>query len=151
MKIKMNFRYQILSVLIFSFFIQSCSNVRLISDYDEITDNTTNELQEKVSAFFIKMEREIGTDSAKYEYYISFYDNAKVDIEILTVRANAAEKNEIVQKQIKALGMMIRDLEKLHKIGFVSPAQIEPLRQPFNSAFTAIIKLQMALKRGDAK
>lgn len=138
-------------VSVLSIFFQSCSNIRLISDYDEITDVTVNELQRKVSGFFVKMERVIGTDSAKYENNISFYDDAKVDLDILSVRAKAFEKNTIMEKQVRALSQMFTDLEKLHKIGFVDVSQIEPLKQPFNSAFTAIIKLQMALKRGESK
>ncbi|MBV6477838.1 MAG: hypothetical protein HGGPFJEG_00582 [Ignavibacteria bacterium] len=149
---KSNYIFRFFIIISFlSFLLQGCSNIRLISDYDEITDVTVNNLQRNVSAFFVKMERTIGTDSAKYENNIAFYDDAKVDLDILSVRAKAFEKNGIVEKQVKALSQMFSDLESLHKIGFVDASQIEPLKQPFNSAFTAIIKLQMALKRGDGK
>ena len=129
--------------------LTSCGHIRLISDYDEITDKTVTALQEKVSTFLVKIESEIGTDEAKYENYKQFYLDAKVDLNTLKVRADAIEKNKIVQDQITALTSMIDSLEKLHKIGFASTEQIEALKQPFNSAFTAIIKLQMGLKRGE--
>lgn len=129
--------------------LSACGHVRLISDYDEITDKTVTALQEKVSAFFVKVESDIGTDQAKYENHKQFYQDAKVDLNTLKVRADAIEKNKIVQDQIAALTSMIDNLEKLHKIGFFSVEQIEPLKQPFNSAFTAIIKLQLGLKRGE--
>lgn len=132
----------------FLLLFQSCSSVKLISDYDEITDNTVTQLQRNTSNYFVVLERTVGTPKADYENYISFFDNAKIDLNTLEIRTAALEKNEIVQEQISELKKMIENLEKLHKLGFSSAEMIEPLQQPFNSAFTAIIKLQMALKRG---
>ncbi len=129
--------------------VTSCTSVRLISEYDEITDKAVTALQKKVSRIFVKLESEIGTDKAAYENYKGFYQTAKVDLNTLKVRADAIDKNKIVQDQIVALTSMLDNLEKLHKIGFYSVDQIIPLKQPFNSAFTAIIKLQMELKRGE--
>jgi hypothetical protein len=128
---------------------QSCTSIRLISDYDEITDRTVTELQEKVSNYFVKLERTIGTDDAKYENYVQQFDEIKVNLNTLEVRAAAFDKNRIVQEHVKELKNMVNNLEALHKIGFSSYDQSKPLIQPFNSAFTAIIKLQLALKRGE--
>lgn len=136
-----------LSIIIL--FLSSCSSIRLISDYDEITDKTVTALQEKVTMFFVKMESEIGTDQAKYENYKQFYQDAKVDLTTLKIRADAIDKNKIVQEQVAELTNMLGNLEKLHKIGFNSPELVKPLEQPFNSAFTAITKLQLGLKRGE--
>lgn len=129
----------------------SCASVRLISDYDEITDKTVTAVQEKVSAFFVKMESEAGTEAAEYENYRTFYQEVKVDLTTLKIRADAIEKNKIVQDQISELTRMLDNLEKLHKLGFPSAEVLKPLEQPFNSAFTAIIKLQLGLKRGENK
>lgn len=131
--------------------ITSCSSIRLISDYDEITDKAVTALQEKVSRFFVKVDSQIGTDSAKYEYHKAFYQDVKVDLNTLKIRADAIDKNTIVQNQIAELTTMTDKLEQLHKIGFATVDQLKPLRQPFNSAFTAIIKLQLGLKRGEQK
>lgn len=132
-----------------SILISSCTSVRLISEYDEITDKAVTALQEKVSRFFVKIESEVGTDQAEYENYKQFYQDTKVDLKTLKVRADAIDKNNIVQDQIAELTKMIDNLERLHKAGFASVELIEPLEQPFNSAFTAIIKLQLGLKRGE--
>lgn len=129
--------------------LTSCSTIRLISEYDEITDKAVTSLQEKVSGFFVKMESDIGTKQASYENYKMFYQEAKVDLSTLKIRADAIDKNKIVQNQIVELTSMLGNLEKLHKMGFSSLEQIKPLEQPFNSAFTAIIKLQLGLKRGE--
>lgn len=131
--------------------VTSCSSIRLISDYDEITDKAVTALQEKVSRFFVKVDSQIGTDSAKYDNYKAFYQDVKVDLNTLKIRADAIDKNTIVQNQIAELTNMTDKLEQLHKIGFATVDQLKPLRQPFNSAFTAIIKLQLGLKRGEQK
>lgn len=130
-------------------FFNSCQTVRLISEYDEITDKATTSLQEKVSKYFVKLERAIGTDNARYEKFKDFFEDTQVDINTLQVRAAAIDKNEIVIEQINLIQKMLNNLEALHKLGFNSMQQITPLKQPFNAAFTAIIKLQMGLKRGE--
>jgi glycerol-3-phosphate responsive antiterminator len=66
----------------------------------------------------------------------------------LKIRTNAIDNNEIVQQQLAELTKMVSDLEQLHKRGFVSIDLLTPLRNSFNSAFTALVKLQLALKRG---
>lgn len=136
-------------VFVFLLIFQSCSSVRLISEYDEITDKTVTQLQKNVSNYFVKLERTLGTEAAKYNNFISFFDDAKVDLSTLEIRAAAIDKNRIVQTQITELKKMLNNLEALHKIGFSSYEQLKPLKQPFNSAFTAIVKLQLALKRGE--
>ena len=139
-------------LLIFISFIlvlQSCSSIRLISEYDEITDKTVTELQEKVSGYFVTLERTIGTNEAQYDNFVQNFDEIKIDLNTLEVRAAAFDKNSIVQKQVAELKKMIKNLESLHKLEFKTYDQIKPLRQPFNTAFTSIIKLQLALKRGE--
>lgn len=136
------------SLLFFVSFIISCSSVKLISDYDEVTDKTVTEMQRNVANYFVVLNRVIGTEDANYQNFIPFFDTTKVDLNTLEVRANAIDKNEIVQQQLAELKKMIQNLEQLHKLGFTSAETIEPLQQPFNTAFSSIIKLQMALKRG---
>ena len=50
--------------------VTSCSSIRLISEYDEITDKAVTAFQEKVSKTFVKLESEVGTDQVKYENYV---------------------------------------------------------------------------------
>lgn len=140
---------QISIVLSIFLIVQSCTSVRLISDYDEITDKTATELQEKVSNYFVKLERTVGTNEADYNNFVESFDEFKVDLNTLEVRAAAFDKNRIVQEQVLQLKVMVLKLEELHKKGFATYDQIKPLRQPFNSAFTSIAKLQLALKRGE--
>jgi hypothetical protein len=130
----------------FFFVVSSCTSIRLISDYDEITDKAMNALQEKVTKTLVKLDANIGTNETAYEKYKGFYEEVKVDLNTLQIRTNAIDKNEIEQRQVQELSTMIDNLEKLHKLGFNSLDQIKLLKQPFNAAFTALTKLQIAKK-----
>ena len=151
MKIRINtlslFKPIFLSILIATI-LQSCT-LRLISSYDETTDLTVAKMQKSVSNYFVKLERTVGTDAAKYENYIQVFDELKVDLNTLEIRLAAQPKSNIVSKQIGELAKMVNNLESLHKAGLDTYDQIKPLRQPFNSAFAAILRLQLALKRGE--
>jgi hypothetical protein len=132
---------------------QSCTSIRLISEYDEITDKTVTEVQEKVSSYFVKLENSVGTKESSYKNYEEQFEQIKIDLNTLEVRAKAIDKNRIVIKQVEELKNMIANLEKLHKSfgenGYQSYDLIKPNLNSFNIAFTAIIKLQLALKRGE--
>ena len=140
-------RLTMLSLLIV--LLTACSGIRLISEYDDITDKKVTELQDKFAKHFVTLERIIGTPEAVYENFIPFYDDVKSEMRTLTIRANAIDKNDIVIKQLKFLDQNIADLEALHKLGFSKTSEIVPIRNAFETSFTSIIKLQMALKRGE--
>lgn len=127
----------------------SCAPVRLIGNYDQTTDQTVTALQQKVSMAFVKLQSEAGTQQANYQNYKQFYEAAKVDLNTLKIRASAIDDNKIVQQQIQELTTMVDNLERLHKIGLTNYELVKPLKQPFDSAFSGIIKLQLALKRGE--
>ena len=134
---------------LFILVLYSCSGIRLISEYDDITDKKVTELQDKFAKHFVTLERIIGAKEAAYENFIPFYDDVKSEMRTLTIRANAIDKNDIVIKQLKFLDQNIADLEALHKLGFSKTSELLPLRNAFETSFTSIIKLQMALKRGE--
>ncbi len=139
-------RTLLLSYLTLSIF--SCNSVHLISEYDEVTDKAVTALQEKVSRFFVEVNENLGTDKANYTHYQSFYREVKINLTTLQIRANAMEKNELVQQQLRALKQLMSDLESMHKTGFPNQAALDLSEQAFNRTFTAILKLQLALKRG---
>jgi len=128
--------------------LMSCTSVRLISDYDEITDKAVTALQEKVSRFFVQLSDELGTEQAAYVNYKNFYRDVKVDLASIQIRANAIDKNDIVQQQLESLKKVLTDMEALHKIGIRNTQVLQTAEQACNRSFTAIIKLQLALKRG---
>ena len=126
--------------------LYGCSSVRLIQEYDEITDQKLTSLQEKMARFFVKMERQVGLPESNYEKYIDFYDDVKTELSVLEVRSRAIPKSEIVQQQLKSVQSQVSNLEKLQKLGFNSYEELTPIRNALDNSFAAIIQLQMSLK-----
>ena len=134
------------SLLIFSFFI-SCSGIRLIQDYDSISDNRINSLQEKTAKFFIKIDRQFGKPDLNYDNFISFYDDSKADINVLLVRNRALYKTSITQQQLESLLIQFNSLELLHKKGLNSKEEINIIKSAIENSFTAILQFQLSLKK----
>lgn len=139
-------RYLSLFAPILFIFLYSCSSVRLIQEYDEITDQKLTALQEKIARFFVRMDRQIGFPESNYVNYIDFYDDVKTELSVLEVRSRAIPKSDIVQQQLQSVQSQVTNLEKLHKLGFNSYEEIVPIRNALNNSFAAIIQLQMSLK-----
>jgi len=123
-----------------------CISVRLIADYDRKIDDGITELQRKTEAFLIKMERIAESPEGTYPRHIGFYDEVKVDLSALKVRADAVALNDVTSQQIELLQDSFRKLEEQHQKG-LKKVMIESVRQSLNSQFTAILKLEVAKKR----
>ena len=132
-------------ILVVLSIISGCS-VMMISDYDEKTDTAVTELQKQVETFFVTVESQVGLPECKYEDHKSFYQDSKIAISAIEVRARALPKNEITIKMVGLLIDSLNSLEELHKLGCLSSGQIAPLRSNFNTSFTAILKLELAKK-----
>jgi Xaa-Pro aminopeptidase len=133
---------------LFSFlvFLFSCAEVKLIQEYDAVSNHKINILYDKATKFFVKLKRNIGLPENRFEKHIDFYDDLKSDIHILETRTKAIDKSAIVQKQINSLDIQIQTIEQLHKAGFKSKEEIELIQSAFDQTMTAILKLQVALK-----
>ena len=110
--------------------------VKLISDYDETTDRAVSALQRKTESHLVTLENVEN-------------DEAKIDVSAITVRAAAIPKNDITTKETQLLLSSLENLEKLHKISCLSKDQIALLRSHFNTSYTAILKLELAKRRGE--
>ena len=135
-----------LLVLIFS--LSGCS-ITLISSYDENTDKAVTKLQKDFETFFVTVDGQAGLPECKYDNHKKFYQNSKVAISAIAVRAKAIPKNEITVEQVGLLEESLLSLEKLHKIDCFSNDQVVNLRSSFNTSITAILKLELAKKRGE--
>jgi hypothetical protein len=122
-----------------------CS-IRLISEYDKKIDDGVTDLQKKTEAFLIKMERIAETPEGVYAKHVGFYDNVKVDLSLLKVRADAIALNDLTSKQIDLLQDSFKSLEEQHKKG-LKAVMIESIRQSLNTQFTSILKLEVSKKR----
>jgi hypothetical protein len=123
--------------------------VKLISSYDETTDIAVSALHKKTETHLLKLEALDGLPECKYENHRAFYEQAKVEVSSIAVRAAAIPKNEITTEQVTLLAKNVDTLEKLHKIACLSREQVMPLRIQFNSSFTGILKLELAKRRGE--
>ncbi|MBS0497948.1 MAG: hypothetical protein HRU77_02325 [Gammaproteobacteria bacterium] len=128
--------------------VSGCT-VKLISSYDEMTDRAVTDLQRKTEAHLVALESVEGLPECTYENHKPFYDEAKVDISAITVRAAAIPKNDITTQETQLLAGNLDNLEKLHKIACLSKDQITLVRSHFNTSFTAILKLELAKRRGE--
>lgn len=134
-------------VLLTALIALSGCTIKLISSYDEKTDKAVSQLQKDVETFFVTVEGQTAPE-CRYGNHKKFYRDAKVAISAIEVRARAIENNEITIEQVGLMKDSLASLEKLHKIGCLKPGQVESLRNSFNSSFTAILKLELAKKRG---
>ncbi len=142
----MNINIRFFSVISFFLFLFSCAEIKLIQDYDAVSNNKINLLHDKTTKFFVKIQRTVGLPENKYEKHIDFYDDVKSDVHVLQTRTKAIDKSNITQKQLTSLLTQINTLEKLHQLGFKSNEEIIIIQSAIDESFTAILKLQIALK-----
>ena len=133
------------------FLIASGCSVKLISDYDEVIDKSVTELQKKVEAFLIKMEGSAGSSEGEYINNRSFYNEARVEISAMRLRAEAIPENNITVQHINEIEKNIENLRMLHeKRGQkgLTKDLIEPVRAIINIQFKAMLTLEFAKKHG---
>lgn len=140
---------QILPVLLVALTILSGCTIKLVSDYDENTDKAVTQLQKDLETFFVTVASQTGKPACQYDNHKKFYQDSAVAISAIEVRAKALDKNEITVEQVGLLKDSLNSLEQLHKLGCFTGNQVANLRDSFNTSITAILKLELAKKRGD--
>lgn len=140
---------RVLFVTLAMLFVLSGCSVRLISSYDEKIDNSVTQLQKDFETFFVIVESQEGLPECEYKNHMKFYQDSKVAISAIEVRAKATPKNDITVKQVELLKDSLDKLETLHKLGCFTPGQVENLRTSFNTSITAILMLELEKKRGE--
>ena len=128
--------------------------VKWIADYDETVDKSVTALQRKLTTFFVDLESKLGTPEEAHANYVDTYKDIRVDISALELRVNAIPKNKITRGQIKLLKQNILKLENLHKTGLGQGIEgkkmvLMIIQNDFNTALAAILKLELAKKRGE--
>ncbi len=128
--------------------LAGCSSVRLIAEYDELIDQQVTEIYRQMESQLVFLERYANAEEAKYEQNTDFYDGVKIDLRSLKVRAAAHPKNDITLQQIDLLVQNVELMQQMHQAG-ISQNDIPPLRKAFEVSTTAIIKLELAKRRGE--
>ena len=135
-------KVSIFSILLVAFFALGSCTIKLIAAYDETIDKGITALQKKTEGFLLGLESNNSFPSCSYKKNMQFYLDSKVNLSSITVQ------------QLDLLASSLDSLEELHKLKdkkstCLSQAEIAPLRVAFNSSFTAILKLELAKKRGE--
>lgn len=128
--------------------LTGCAGVNLISGYDEATDKGITEFQKSAETFLIGLERTGRPAGNLTKPEAAFFQKAAVDLSALQVRAAAIPKNEITVSLIEGLARSMATLEELLQEG-ITKEQIKPVRDALNSSTVAILKLELAKKRGE--
>lgn len=100
------------------------------------------------------LERNPGKPKCSYASHGDFYAEAQVDLNVLTACNQFRPRNEITLQQLDLLTDSFKRLEELHRGAdnqntCLSLEEIEALRAGFDSSFGAVLKLELANRRGD--
>jgi hypothetical protein len=130
--------------------ILGCSPIQLIAPYDQKIDDSVTQLQQMTAEFLTKIERQGSSNPEDYKNHAKFYDDAKVALSGILVRATAVTNNTLTVQQLEILRQQFQKLEEEHqKIG-IQQAAISELESAFNQTFTAILTLEVAKKQPKA-
>lgn len=124
--------------------------IKLISDYDQQTDEAVVSLHKQIESLLIKIEKSTGSTKSAYINFEKLYDDIRTDLASLQLRAKTRPLNEIQVTQLSNISNQIDLLEKAHRSpeGIIKD-EIPIIRGAFNQAIEAILKLELAKKRGD--
>ena len=123
-----------------------CGSIRLIAPYDQRTDEAVTNLQKSTAQFFTQIERQGGSSAQDYKNQTKFYDDARVMLSGIIVRANALSNNAKTVEQLELLSQQFQKLEQQNKTIGISQAAVPQLESAFNRTFTAILTLEVAKK-----
>ena len=137
---------QVCALAILCMLLGSCAHITLIAPYDERIEKGITELQKNTTTFFVKIERQGGSDKDDYKNYLDFYDKSKVATKSLLIRAGATARNEKTEGQIKALTEKYDSLENQHRTVGLTPYTIPITETSFDVIFRAILTLEVAKK-----
>jgi hypothetical protein len=136
--------------LLIPIWLFSACHVMLIGAYDQVTDESIQRIQTHTMTLLVKLERNFDNHHAeenRYELFKSDYENLAGETESLLIRCKSIPKYSIVIDQVNLLEKNLADLEKYHQTGIRSKAELEPIKQAFETQFGAMIVLQNSLKR----
>lgn len=137
----------LLLLLMVTLLLQACA-IKMVSDYDEVTDQAVMALQRKTAAHLLGLQTVAASSGCLYDKHKDFYEEAKADVSAIEVRTAALPNNELENQQVQLLGSSLESLEKLHQLACLSPEQIRPLLIQFNVQFTSILRFELARRRG---
>lgn len=129
-----------------------CPRVRFVSEYDNVIDQKTSDLEAKVAAFGARMTRLAGSPDGTYQENLDFYDEVHGAIVALKMRAAQHEKNEATLKMFADLETNVEKLRTLHEHGGdrgLRPIVAGPALTAIEDQCAAITKLELGKLQSD--
>jgi hypothetical protein len=126
--------------------LAGCSSVRLIGDYDETIDHGVTEFHQKAETYFAKLQSDRNTACDQ-----GVYDDLNARMAVLKARAVSLPKYGIIATQIDNMKKQIEDMYKLDKMSArpLANSVVEATESSITVSVESILKLELALKRGD--
>jgi hypothetical protein len=126
--------------------LSGCGSIRLIAPYDQKIDDGVTNLQKATAEFLTGIERRGGSTPTDYKDHMKFYDECKVSLSGLIVRADALTGNSLTAKQLEILRQQFQNLEADDRKMGIPQAAVPQYEKAFNRTFTAILTLEVAKK-----
>src|SRR5688572_1480046 len=134
--------------------MHACATLRLVSDYDERTDEQVSALQALVDDTLEALQSST-SPMCLYDNHAQFYKASGSALRSLVIRNQArGQGNEQTIRQLVLLQNSLETLEELHKRASTSqpPACMNANglaedRKAINTSFLAILRLELAKKR----
>jgi hypothetical protein len=150
-----------LSVILLALSLAACSGVRLIADYDEVTDKSLTAIQQKTDDFVEVLIKKAGTDEAAFEKHKEFYNEVDQQLRRLEFRVTSIPKNDKTVDLVRKIrlvilgegkcseeGSSLKDLHCMSKNKGPSVKSLEINRRNINQTISAALSLELAKKQG---
>jgi hypothetical protein len=138
-------------IIAISFFlvigVWGCSSIQFVAPYDQKIDDGVTNLQKMTAEFLTKIERQGGSQPEDYKNHTKFYDDARVALSSILVRASAVSDNTLTIQQLEILREQFRQMEQDDQEVGIPQAAVPQLEIAFNRTFTAILSLEIAKKQ----
>ena len=142
------FKYRFAILIIATVLLVSSCSLVSISPYDSSADKAATKLHKQTAEFFTESTKTTDEPGCGYSHHLPFYQNSKVSMSSLLVRARAMADNNLTVSQLELLSFSYSNLAQLHQLGCFTSAQVNELWASFDASFSAILKLELAKKYG---
>jgi hypothetical protein len=144
-------------------FVSACSNVRLISDYDEPTDKALTALQQSTDDFVTKLISNAPSEDNAFEKHKKFYEDADQQLRRLEFRVASIPKNDKTKNLVSKIrssilgdgkcsedGESLKDLHCLPANLARGPSKValQISQRNVNQTIGAALALELAKKQG---
>ena len=146
-----------------SILLAGCAGARLMSDYDELTDESLMTIEEKTDDFIETLLTQSGTNKAAFSKHQDFYRDINRQLHRLEFRVNAIPGNDKTSDLVKKIqlailgegkcsaeGNSLRDVHCMpaNKVKGPSATALANCRFTINRTISAALSLEISKKQG---